>query len=132
MTLPWWLSRVSPSILASGLAVVIILRTGFGVPWRRTYAPSIVFLAIYTVFCIGMFWGRKQFDKKGDLRLAVGLFGICSLVTGLVGMWFAGRLGLVSSDAFAENRVAFSVYVMVCTIISVVLLSYWKPNFRAK
>jgi hypothetical protein len=132
INLSWWLVRVSPSIIASGVLGAIILHSGFGVPWRSAYAPAIIFMAIYTVLCVGMFWAREQFDKSRDLRLGVGLFGMFGLVTGLVGMWCAGDRGIVSSAIFAENRIPFSAFMLICTTISVALVSWWKPNSKPK
>ena len=127
MSLSWWLARVSPPIIASGVLGVVILHTGFGVPWRRAYVPAIVFMATYALFGIGMFWARKQFDRSRDLRLGVCISGIYSLVTVLVGMWYAGDLGITSSVTFAENWIPFAVFMLICTVISLVLVSYWKP-----
>jgi ABC-type Mn2+/Zn2+ transport system permease subunit len=123
---------VSPSIIASGVLGVVILHTGFGVPWRRAYVPAIIFMVIYMVLCVGMFWARKQFDRSRDLRLGVSLFGMFGLVTGLVGMWYAGDRGIVSSATFADNRIPFSVFMLICTTISVALVSWWKPNSKPK
>ena len=127
MSLSWWLARVSPSIIASGVLGVVILHTGFRVPRRGAFVPAIIFMATYALFSIGMFWVRKQFDRSRDLRLGVCISGIYSLVTVLVGMWYAGDLGITSSVIFAENWIPFAVFMLICTVISFVLVSYWKP-----
>ena len=127
MSLSWWLARVSPSIIASGVLGVVILHTGFRVPRRRAFVPAIIFMATYALFSIGMFWVRKEFDRSRDLRLGVCISGIYSLVTVLVGMWYAGDLGITSSVIFAENWIPFAVFMLICTVISFVLVSYWKP-----
>ena len=127
MSLSWWVARVSPSIIASGVLGVAILHTGFGVPWRRAYVPAIIFMTTYALFSIGMFWVRKQFDRSRDLRLGVCISGIYTLVTVLVGMWYAGDLGITRSVTFTENWIPFAVFMLICTVISFVLVSYWKP-----
>ena len=127
MSLSWWVARVFPSIIASGVLGVVILHTGFKVPWRRAYVPAIIFMTTYALFSVGMFWVRKQFDRSRDLRLGACVSGIYSLVTVLVGMWYAGDLGITSSVTLAENWIPFSVFMLICTVISFVLVSYWKP-----
>ena len=131
MTLSWWLGRMSPSVVFAGAFFVVILHA-LRVPWHVTYAPAIVFTALYALFCVGMFWARKQFDSNRDLRLGVGIGGTYSLVTVLVGMWDAGDLGIASADTFAENWFPFSLFMLVCTTISFVLASYWKTRSNAK
>ena len=132
MTLSWWSARMSPSVVALGVLCFVILHTGFGVPRSRAYVPAIILTAIYALLCIGMFWARKQFDESRDLRLGAGLFGLYCLITGQVGMWYAGVLGIVSSAIFAENWIPFSVYMSICTAISLFLVSRWKSYPKPK
>jgi hypothetical protein len=123
---------MSPSVVVAGLLAVMLLHIGFGVPWRGVYAPAIIFTVIYAFFCVGMFWVRKQFYRSRDLRLGVCITGIYTLVTVLIGMWYAGELGIAGPATFAENSIPFSVYMLVCTAILFVLSSYWKTRSKPK
>ena len=127
MRLSWWMARVSPSIVASGATGIIMLHAGFGVPWRRSYTPAVVFMMTYTLLCVGMFWARKQVDRNRGFGLAVGLMGVFLLITVLLGMWYGGDLGIVSSRVFVENRIPFTFFSLISTSISVGVISFWKP-----
>jgi hypothetical protein len=126
MSLSRWLAIGSPSVVVLGVLCGTILHTRFGVPWDKAFAPAMIVMAIQTVFDISLYSARKRYNGNRDLKLATGLFGICSVITGLTGMRYAEYLGIVGSGTFDKNYRLFSVSVLMSTLIAAVLVGFLR------
>ena len=111
-----------------GLLAGFILRAGFGLPLIRVVVPIAVLTTIQMAFFIVMYWVRQRYKQTRDLRVGVVVAGIYCLLLGLVGMYYAAHLGLVSLKAVNEDYFGFPIFMVVVIVIGVGLLSYWKPT----
>lgn len=128
ISLSRWLMAGVPSAAVLGVLGVVVLHMGAKIPWNVAILPVVVLLAVFTALYIVMYWVRKQFRHSHDLRLGVLAFGIFGLVTGLIGMRYAGQLGIVSPNTFSINYVPYSIYVGVVTVLAVVLFTFWRSK----
>jgi hypothetical protein len=122
MNLGRWLLRGSPSTVLLAFLTETILHFGFRVSWTETFYPALLLIGIYTVLQISLYYGRKRPDGSYDLRLGVGVFGILSWITGLLGMWYAENLGIAGPGVFARNCRLFSIFMAIATLLAVALV----------
>jgi len=128
MTLGQWLLRGSPSIVLSGLSTEAALHFGFRVSWNQSLYPSLILMALYAGFCVGLYPARKRSDGTYDLRLATGAAGAFGWIAGLLGMWYGGRFGIISTSVFMRNWLPFSVATSIATVVAVALAWSWGRN----
>jgi hypothetical protein len=123
-----WLLKGMPLLIGIGILGGFALRMGFALPIARLAPPIAVLVTIQAGFFIGMYGIRKRYERSRDLRAGVILTGMYCLLIGLVGMYYAGQLGLVSVKTLDENYFGFSIYVLVVIGIGVAVLSIKKPK----
>jgi hypothetical protein len=128
MSLSRWLAVGSPSVVVLGVLCEATLHVGFRVPWSKGLVPSVVLHDTPNGCLRRLYSARKKFDGSRDLRLAVGVFGVCSLITGLVTMQYAEYLGIANSGTLANNWLLFSASVLTGTLIAVA--SVWRLKIR--
>ena len=130
MNLGRWLLIGSPSTVLLAFLTETVLHFGFRVSWIQSFHPALLLTGIYTLFQIGLYPGRKRPDGSYDLRLAVGVFGILSWTTGLLGMWYAEQLGIAGPGVFERNWLPLSTYMSIVTPLSVAFVWSWgrHPN----
>jgi hypothetical protein len=123
-----WILTGLPLLTGIGIVGGFALRLGFGLPVSRVALPLMVLVAIQAAFFLGMYGIRKRYKQSQDLRAGVILTGVYCLLVGLVGMYYAGQLGLVGIKTFDQNYFGFSIYVVVVVGIGVAVLSVKKPT----
>ena len=119
LSLSRWLAIGSPSIAALGVLCITILSIGFRVRWNKALLPAVILMAIQTTFYVGLYSARKRHSGARDLRFSTGVFGVCSLATGLIGMRYAENLGIASPGTFDSNYRMFSVFIVLGTLLAV-------------
>ena len=117
-----------PLLVGIGVVVGLALRISFGLPFARIAIPITVLVAIQGALFISMYWVRQRYKRKPDLRSGIILFGAYGLLIGLVGMYYAGQLGLAGVNTLNENYLGFSVYVLAITAVAVGLFAFLKPT----
>ncbi len=117
-----------PLLVGIGIVVGLALRIGPGLPFARSAIPITVLIVIQEAFFISMYWVRQRYKRSSDLRGGIILTGIYGLLIGLAGMYYAGKLGLVSVKTFNENYFGFSAYVLAVIAVAVGLFSFLKPT----
>ncbi len=122
----WFVGGV-PLLYSICLFAAVVLRFSFGIAFRRTVGPlSVIATVVAVTFYIPMYWFRQRFRSKHVLRPAVLFTGVCALVVGLLGMYYAGQIGLSHASLLHDNYLSFSVFVILVTGIAVTAASYVK------
>jgi apolipoprotein N-acyltransferase len=112
---------------AMGLLAAVFLRATHGIPFVRTVGPVCVLATLVLfLFHIPMYLLSRRFKSARNLRPAALLTGLCALAIGLVGMYYAGQIGLSRCDLLRENYLSFSIYVVLCTGIAGAVSSHVK------
>jgi len=132
LNLSAWLLRGSPSVVALGVVCGATLHYQFGSPWISVLCPVVVLMVIQTLFYWGLYRAVRQFEQRSDPRFAVVLAGVYGLTLGVLGMWFAGHLGIVPYTVLTRHYVRFSVLMIIGTILWYLVASLWKSRFDSK
>jgi hypothetical protein len=127
-TLSRWLYQGVPLLIVVGIVAAFVLRLSYGLSLARLALPVAVLVGIQLLFYVGMYGTCKRYRRTGDLRAAVLVTGIYGLCLVLVGMYYAGQLGIASARTFDENYIGFSAFMAVVTCIVVVVFSFVKPK----
>src|SRR4029078_482920 len=85
----------SVAVSTVGFAVLVYI---FGVPARLGIQSAVILLVCFLGFYLMMFFVRQHFQRSRHLRFGIFVTGLFYLVTGLLGMWYAGRLGLMQPE----------------------------------
>src|SRR4051812_44665597 len=88
----WMIHGFVWSLLVAILALGV-LTLSFGVPARLGMQPAIVLSVCLLFFCVAMFFARRRFQRSRDLKFGIFVSGLFCLVTGFLGMGYAGSLG---------------------------------------
>lgn len=123
-----WMGTGIFFFLGSSALLAVILHVGFGLPLAKLVGPITLLVVIQLGFCAAIYWFRKRFDQTHDPRIGIAIFGLFALVLGLIGMYYAGNLGLSTRSLFRDNYLGFSVFTLVVISICVILFSYRRGN----
>ena len=115
----------SVAVSTVGFAVLVYI---FGVPARLGIQSAVILLVCFLGFYLMMFFVRKHFQRSRDLRFGIFVTGLFYLVTGLLGMWYAGRLGLMQPENVRSHSLSFGIYMAAVMLTAILFLSFWKPK----
>jgi hypothetical protein len=112
-----WLSVGAPLLIAGAALVALCVRTALGITWSEVILPAFLFGMIQVVFFGAMYFARTYARAHNDLRPGFLTSGLYCLAVGLLGIHYAVRWGLIGPKSIQANYGAFTIFVLVATVI---------------
>jgi len=125
-TLGNWVAVGVSLLLIVAVLVAIGLHVGGGVPWANVVIPLVMFVGLQMVIFIAMFWAGKRARSRNDFSVAIVLAGLYCWSTGLLMIHYGTKWGFLSQLDIHGNRVGFSIFIGIATVLTFTLFSFKK------